>query len=115
MNNTDKHIKDLQNKILQKVHRYETKRIKRKQIIAGSIPLIILLFFVGSLFVNNLNENKAELNIDYIAETMDDYDLYAMAEDNEITYNEESNDNEDCEIEYLANDPFLEFYLTENN
>ncbi len=115
MNRTNPDIKELQTKILQRVHQYEADRIKRKKIGMATMPFIVLLFFILSLFYNNLVQSKIERNMEYVAETMDDYDLYVLAEDDAMAYNNDNQDDENCEEEYLANDPFLEFYLTENN
>jgi hypothetical protein len=114
MTNEKQNIKALQEKILQRVEQYEITRKKRKQILFSAIPLVLLLLLVSGIFLNNLNEQNQNYGIDYIAETMDDFDLYAMADDDEIII-ENDNTEDDCEIEYLANDPYLEFYLIENN
>ncbi len=104
------YIENLQTNIILRVKKYEETKRKRKHAIYTFTTVFIILLSIGGLFYSNINEvNKEEINLNYLAETMDDYDIYELS--SELENNNTTTD--DQTIEYLSDDSYLEFYLTE--
>ena len=105
------YIENLQSNIIFRVKKYEETKRKRKQAIYTFSTVFIILLSIGVLFYSNINKvNKEEINLNYLAETMDDYDIYELSSELE---NNSNTTEDDQTIEYLSDDSFLEFYLTE--
>ena len=105
------YIETLQNNIISNIKKYEEAKRKRKYTVYTFTTVFIFLFSVAALFYFNINtETHNEINMNYLSETMDDYDIYELSSD----LGNNSNPTEDDQtIEYLSDDSYLEFYLTE--
>jgi len=110
MNSTNTNIEDLQQKILSKIESYEKRKKQRQKVGYAFITAFLLFISIGSLFYQNSQKQfDTQVKYEYLTENMDDYDLMDLADDEEYDINTDI-DTEEI-IDYVAEDPFVEFYL----
>jgi hypothetical protein len=104
------YIKNLQSKIIHRVKEYEESKKKLKRALYSITTIFVIIVSISTFFYSNMKSgSNSEIDLNYIAEAIDDYDIYNLSTD--LDNNEEQIDNQT--IEYLSNDNYLEFYLSE--